>query len=80
MLRTVCLTLSLVLAVPVAMAGPVAPAEGRVTVSYVAPETFRDREFRRERSRTSRWPSSTAGSPGLARATCPPDKACMSRC
>ncbi|UFS65000.1 DUF3016 domain-containing protein [Paracoccus denitrificans] len=53
MLRTVCLTLSLVLAVPVAMAGPVAPAEGRVTVTYVAPETFRDREFRRERSRTS---------------------------
>ena len=53
MLRTICLTLSLALAAPAAMAGPMTPAEGRVTVTYVAPETFRDREFRRERSRSS---------------------------
>ncbi|UFM64744.1 DUF3016 domain-containing protein [Paracoccus sp. MA] len=53
MLRILCLSLALGLAAPAAMAGPAAPAEGRVTVTYVAPETFRDREFRRERSRVS---------------------------
>ncbi|MDQ7263191.1 DUF3016 domain-containing protein [Paracoccus sp. PS-1] len=53
MLRILCLSLALGLAAPAAMAGPAALAEGRVTVTYVAPETFRDREFRRERSRVS---------------------------
>lgn len=53
MLRTICLSLSLALAAPAAMAAPDASAGGNVTVTYVAPESFRDREFRRERSRTS---------------------------
>ncbi|MDF3855331.1 Protein of unknown function [Paracoccus pantotrophus] len=54
MLRKIRPSLSLALAAPAALAGPAAPpAEGRVTVTYVAPETFRDREFRRARSRAS---------------------------
>ena len=50
MLRTLCL--SAALALPVLAVAPL-PAAAEVTVTYVAPERFRDREFRQERSRAS---------------------------
>ncbi|SMG41142.1 DUF3016 domain-containing protein [Paracoccus sp. J56] len=53
MLRTICLSLSLTLVAPGVIAAPVAPDPGRVAVTYITPERFRDRELHRERSRTS---------------------------
>ncbi|WP_233253373.1 DUF3016 domain-containing protein [Paracoccus binzhouensis] len=53
MLKTIGLSaILMILAAPGLPAGA-AQAAGGVSVTYVAPETFRDREFRRERDRRS---------------------------